>query len=416
MSNRAGRIGVIGGGIVGLAVARELLVRNHGLNLVVVEKEHALARHQTGRNSGVVHAGLYYTPGSLRSTLCQAGGRMLRSYCADRGLPFNQCGKLVVALDGDEAESLHSLQARAVENGLTGVRLVGPPEMAEIEPHVHGVQGLHSPTTAVVDFGRVAEALGDDIIRAGGTIRLGTEIRTLRTEGTGTTVRAELDDGEIIFDWVVICAGLHGDRLAISAGDEEQPRIVPFRGEYFELVANRNDLVRALVYPVPKPHLPFLGVHFTRHVDGSVSVGPNAVLALAREGYRRRQIEAATILDLLRYKGFRKMARTYWASGLSEFAGSASRRLYLRRAQRYIPELEASDLGNRSTGVRAQAVDRSGQLVDDFVVHRRGPVIAIRNAPSPAATASLAIASYVCDEFLDDLHGGTFDKSTLPRL
>jgi L-2-hydroxyglutarate oxidase LhgO len=403
MSKVAGRIGVIGGGIVGLAVARELLARNPGVNLVVVEKEQGLARHQTGRNSGVVHAGLYYTPGSLRSTLCQAGGRMLRSYCADRGLPFNECGKLVVALDDEEAQGLRSLEARAIENGLTSVRLVGPPEMAEIEPHVRGVLGLHSPTTAVVDFGKVAEALADDVIRAGGTIRLGTAIRSLRADWTGRTVRAELDDGEIVFDWVVICAGLHGDRLAISAGDEESPRIVPFRGEYYELVADRSDLVRALVYPVPKPQLPFLGVHFTRHVDGSVSIGPNAVLALAREGYRRRQIEAATILELVRYEGFRKMARTYWASGLSEMAGSVSRRLYLRRAQRYIPELGASDLGARSAGIRAQAVDRNGQLVDDFVVHRRGPVIAVRNAPSPAATASLAIASYVCDEFLDDL-------------
>ena len=403
MSKMAERIGVIGGGIIGLAVARELLARNPGLNLVVVEKETALAQHQTGRNSGVVHAGLYYTPGSLRATLCQAGGRMLRSYCDDRGLPFDQCGKLVVALDQAEAESLRSLHVRALENGLTDVRIVGPPEMAEIEPHVQGVLGLHSPTTAVVDFGKVAEALADDIIRAGGAIRLGTEIRSLRTEGVTKTVRAELHDGEITFDWVVICAGLHGDRLAISAGDEEDPRIVPFRGEYFELVAGRTDLVRALVYPVPKPRLPFLGVHFTRHVDGSVSIGPNAVLALAREGYRGRQIEASTVRELLGYEGFRKMARRYWASGLSEMAGSASRQIYLRRARRYIPELEPSDLGARSAGIRAQAVDQNGQLVDDFVVHRRGPVIAVRNAPSPAATASLAIASYVCDEFLHDL-------------
>jgi (S)-2-hydroxyglutarate dehydrogenase len=399
----AGRIGIVGGGIVGLAVAREMLARDPGMNLVMVEKEPALARHQTGRNSGVVHAGLYYLPGSLRSTLCQAGGRMLKSYCADRGLPFNRCGKLVVALDQAEAESLRSLHARALENGLRDVRLVGPAEMAEIEPHVRGVLGLHSPTTAVVDFGKVAEALADDIIRAGGSIRLGTEIRSLRTVGVSRTVRAELDDGEIIFDWVVVCAGLHSDRLAISAGDEEDPRIVPFRGEYFDLVADRSDLVRALVYPVPKPQLPFLGVHFTRHVDGSVSIGPNAVLALAREGYHKRQIEASMILELLGYQGFRKMARKYWASGLSEIAGSVSRRIYLRRAQRYIPELKASDLGARSAGIRAQAVDRNGQLVDDFVVHRSGRIIAIRNAPSPAATASLAIASYVCDEFLDDV-------------
>ena len=218
-----GRIGVIGGGIVGLAVARELLARYPGVNLVVFEKEHALARHQTARNSGVVHAGLYYTPGSLRSTLCQVGGRMLRSFCADRGLPFNECGKLVVALNDEEAENLRSLHARAVENGLMSVRLVSPPEMAEIEPHVRGVLGLHSPTTAVVDFGRVAQALADDIIRAGGTIRLGTAIRSLRADDTGKTVCAELDDEEIIFDGVVICAGLHGDRLAISAGDDKRP-------------------------------------------------------------------------------------------------------------------------------------------------------------------------------------------------
>jgi L-2-hydroxyglutarate oxidase LhgO len=403
MSKVPYRIGVIGGGIVGLAVAREILDRNPGLDLTVVEKEHALAQHQTGRNSGVVHAGLYYTPGSLRSTLCQVGGRMLRSYCTDRGLPLNECGKLVVALNSDEAEILRSLEKRAVENGLTTVRLVGPPEMAEIEPHVRGVLGLHSPTTAVVDFGKVAEALADDIKQAGGTIRLRAAIRSLAADDTDGTVRAELDDEEITFDWVVICAGLHGDRLAISAGDEESPRIVPFRGEYYDLVTDQKSLVRALVYPVPKPDLPFLGVHFTRHIDGSVSIGPNAVLALAREGYRRRHIERATVSELLRYDGFRKMARTYWASGLSEFAGSASKRLYLRRAQRYIPELTASDLGAKSSGVRAQAVDRNGQLVDDFVVHRRGPIVAVRNAPSPAATASLAIASYVCDEFLGDI-------------
>jgi (S)-2-hydroxyglutarate dehydrogenase len=403
MSRVGESVGVIGGGIVGLAVARELLARNPGMNLVVLEKEHALARHQTGRNSGVVHAGLYYKPGSLRATLCQAGGRMLKSYCAARGLPFDQCGKLVVALDDQEADRLRSLQARAIENGLTDVRLVGRPEMAEIEPHVQGVLGLLSPTTAVVDFVTVAEALADDIVESGATIRVGAEVRSLRTNGSGSSVRAEVDEDEILFDWVVICAGLHADRLAISAGDVESPRIVPFRGEYFDLVEGRRDLVRGLVYPVPKPELPFLGVHFTRHVDGSVSVGPNAVLALAREGYRRSQIEAAELLELLRYEGFRKMARTYWASGLSEFAGSASKHLYLHRAQRYIPELQASDLGHRSAGIRAQAVDRDGQLVDDFVVHRRGPVVAIRNAPSPAATASLAIASYVCDQFLEDL-------------
>jgi L-2-hydroxyglutarate oxidase len=401
MPEIAKRVGVIGGGIVGLAIARELMSRNPGLNLTVVEKESALAQHQSGRNSGVVHAGLYYTPGSLRATLCRKGGGLLKSYAAERGLPYRECGKLVVALDDHEAGILRSLHARAAENGLTSARLVGPTEMLEIEPHVTGVLALHSPTTAVVDFGQVADAFADDIVRSGGTIHLGTTIRSLHTEAGGV-VRAQLDVGELAFDWVVICAGLYGDRLAISAGDEEDPRIVPFRGEYYELVAGRRDLVRALVYPVPDPDLPFLGVHFTRHVDGSVSVGPNAVLALAREGYRKRDVDLATIRELLAYGGFRTMARTYWASGISEFAGSASKRLYLRRAQRYVPELVASDLGARSAGIRAQAVARNGQIVDDFVVHRHGRVIAVRNAPSPAATASLAIASYVCDNYLTD--------------
>jgi L-2-hydroxyglutarate oxidase LhgO len=402
MPSAAKPIGVIGGGIVGLAIARELLSRHPGSDVVVVEKEPALAQHQTGRNSGVVHAGLYYTPGSLRTTLCRAGGRMLKSFCAERGVPFEECGKLVVALDDDEAVALRSLHARAIENGLAGVRLVGRSEMAEIEPHVQGVLAIHSPTTAVVDFRLVAEAIADDIVQAGGAIRLGTTVRSV-CPGAGGGVRAQLDDGELAFDFVVICAGLHGDRLAITAGDAEDPRIVPFRGEYFELVPSRRSLVRALVYPVPKPNLPFLGVHFTRHVDGSVSVGPNAVLALAREGYRRRDVEAATIRELLGSQGFRRLARAYWASGLSEIAGSASKRLYLHRAQRYIPELRASDLGARSAGIRAQAVDRNGRLVDDFVVRRRGRVVAVRNAPSPAATASLAMASYVCDNYLGDL-------------
>ena len=397
------RIGVIGGGIVGLAVARELLVRNPTADLVVIEKESALAQHQTGRNSGVVHAGLYYPPGSLRSTLCQAGRRQLKSYCLDRGLPFDECGKLVVALDDEEVASLRTLHARAIENGVTDARIIGPAEMTEREPHVRGVLGIHSPSTAIVDFGHVASALARDVIDAGGAIRLATPIRSLSAGREGRDVRAELDDGELVFDWVVICAGLQGDRLAISAGDQEEPRIVPFRGEYFELAEHRRDLVRALVYPVPKPQLPFLGVHFTRHIDGSVSIGPNAVLALAREGYHRRQAEWTTIIELLKYRGFRKMAATYWASGLSEMAGSLSRRIYLRRAQRYIPELRAADLGTRSAGVRAQAVDLDGQLTDDFVVHRRGRVIAIRNAPSPAATASLAIAAYLCDTYLREV-------------
>jgi L-2-hydroxyglutarate oxidase LhgO len=402
----SGRIGVIGGGIVGLAVARELLVRNPGVDLVVVEKEPALARHQTGRNSGVVHAGLYYPPGSLRSTLCQAGRRLLKSYCLARGLPYDECGKLVVALDDTEVVSLRSLHARAIDNGVTDARIVRREEMTELEPHARGVLGLHSPSTAIVDFGQVAESLARDVVEAGGAIRLETAVRSISAGGEGQLVHAQLEDDELLFDWVVICAGLQGDRLAISAGDREEPRIVPFRGEYFELATDRRDLVRALIYPVPRPQLPFLGVHFTRHIDGSVSVGPNAVLALAREGYRRRQVEWATVLELLRYRGFRKMARTYWAAGLSETAGSVSRRLYLRRAQRYIPELRASDLGAKSAGVRAQSVELDGQLTDDFVVHRKGRVVAIRNAPSPAATASLAIAGYICDNFLGDLQLG----------
>ena len=395
------RVGVIGAGIVGLSLARELTRRLPGAQVTVLEKEPIVGSHQTSHNSGVVHAGIYYQPGSLKAHLCRRGAKLLKTYCDEHAIPFRECGKLVVALDDDESASLRALHDRADSNGVTGLELMDSRRIRSIEPHVRGVLGLFSPSTAVVDFHTVANSFARDVISSGGSVRCGFEVTSLVQLGKEVIARSPSDEHR--FDRLVICAGLHGDRMATMAGDVDDPRIVPFRGEYFHLPHHRRHLVNALIYPVPNPRTPFLGIHFTRHIDDSVSVGPNAVLALAREGYRRRDMTARDVGDMLAWPGFRKMTRSYWLTGASEMVSSASRRRYLGQARRYIPELEIGDLVGPSAGVRAQAVDRNGQLVDDFAVHRVGLATAIRNAPSPAATSSLAIADYVCDEYLGDL-------------
>ena len=398
------RVGVVGAGIVGLAIARAVARGLPEAVVTVVEKEATIGAHQTSHNSGVIHAGIYYPPGSLKAELCRRGGALLKEYCSDRSIPFRECGKLVVALDDDEASALRGLHRRATTNGVDGIELLDGRAIAEIEPHARGVLGLYSPRTAVVDFHRVAASFADDVTASGGSVRCGFEVVSLEDTGQEIIVRSATD--ELRVDRLVVCAGLHGDRIAALAGDSDDPRIIPFRGEYFHLPGHRGHLVNALIYPVPDPRTPFLGIHFTRHIDDTVSVGPNAVLALAREGYRRRDIGARDLRETLAWPGFRAMARSYWATGVSEMVGSASRRRYLARARRYLPELELGDLSSPTAGVRAQAVDRSGALVDDFAVHRVGLVTAVRNAPSPAATSSLAIADHVCREYLGDLPFG----------
>jgi L-2-hydroxyglutarate oxidase LhgO len=386
---------VVGAGIIGLAVARRLLELRPGSAVTVFDKEPEVGRHQTGHNSGVVHAGLYYPRDSLKARLCRRGVGLLRDYCADRGIEYVECGKTVVALTGDEVPRLRDIQERATHNGVPGLRWLDPAGIREHEPHVTGVAGLHSPTTAIVDFGAVTRAYAADVTAAGGVLRLGTAVEALQR--TGDVVHLEAAGERHTFDHVVVCAGLQSDRVARLAGDDPEPAIVPFRGEYLTMRADRADLVRGLVYPVPDPRYPFLGVHFTRRVDGRVDIGPNAVLATAREGYRRSDLRPRDLVETLAWPGFRKLARQHWRMGAAELRGSLSRRAFVAGARRYLPELTVADVDGRHAGVRAQALDRDGSLVDDFRISRLGRVTAVRNAPSPAATSSLAIAEHLVD-------------------
>ncbi len=396
----APRIGVVGAGILGLAVARRLGELRPDAAVTVFEKEDAVARHQTGRNSGVVHAGIYYAPGSLKATLCRRGGELLRAYCAERALPFEECGKLVVALDESEFGRLRELERRGTANGVPGLRRLAGDELREVEPHAAGIAGLHSPTTAITDYGAVARAFAADVEAAGGRVLLGAAVTGIARRNGVVRVETAADAFEL--DRLVLCAGLQSDRVARLAGDEREPAIVPFRGEYFRLRPEREALVRGLLYPVPDPAYPFLGVHFTRRVAGGVDVGPNAVLALAREGYRRRDVRARDLAETLASRGFRALARRHWRRGAHELRGSLSRRAFAAEAARYVPEVSAADLVPAPAGVRAQALDPDGSLVDDFRIHRLGPVTAVRNAPSPGATSSLAIAEAIADAVLAD--------------
>ncbi len=385
---------VVGGGIIGTAVARRLLAERPDAEVTVLEKEDRLAAHQTGRNSGVVHAGLYYEPGSLKATLCRRGVALLKEFCAEHGLPYDEVGKVLVALDGAEEERLGAIAERARANGVPGVRVIDRAELRELEPHVTGIAALHSPTTAIVDYVSVTERLAADARAAGATVRTGFEVAAFRS-ADGEVVVAGTSGEEVVADRVVLCAGLQVDRLARLAGDDDAPRIVPFRGEYYALTPEKRALVNGLVYPVPDPRYPFLGVHLTPRFDGEVLVGPNAVLALAREGYRWRDVSPAELAAIARFPGFRRFARQHWRTGLAEMRGSLSKKAYTAAARRYVPELTVDDMVPAAAGIRAQALESDGSLVDDFRITRRGAVVAVRNAPSPAATSSLAIAEHL---------------------
>lgn len=389
---------VIGGGIVGIAVARALSMRGIG-EVTVFEKEPRLAAHQTGRNSGVVHAGLYYKPGTLKARLCAEGRERIRDYCLEKSLPYREAGKLVVALDEGDLPALAEIEARSIAGNVPGLtRIDDPAKLHEIEPHVAGIAAVHSPRTAVVDYAAITEAMAQDVRAAGGTILLGQEVTGLTAEGPGVRVRTAVS--EHAFDRVIACPGLQSDVVARLAGADPSPKILPFRGEYWELSPKRNHLVNGMIYPVPDPAFPFLGVHFTRGVYDSVHVGPNAVPALAREGYGWGRISVRDTLESLRWPGARPLARQYWKMGLDAAAESLLKPLYFSRARRFIPDLQMSDLTARSVpGVRAQAWGRDGSLLDDFAVDQRGPVTLLRNAPSPAATSSLAIADYLIEHY-----------------
>ena len=382
---------IIGGGIVGLATALRLLEARPDLRLGLLEQEQELAGHQSGHNSGVVHAGLYYAPGSLKARLCREGRDDLEAYCTSNGIPIEQTGKLVVALTEDELPRLEALRDRATANGVPGLELVGPDRIRELEPHAAGVRGLWSPSTGIVDFRRVALAYADDVRSRGGTIWTGRRVTGLDQRPGELVVRTTV--GDLVAGAVISCAGLWADRVAALTGDDgrDAPRIVPFRGDYYTLAPDARDLVRGLIYPVPDPRFPFLGVHFTRRIDGAVWAGPNAVLAFSRTGYRRHDISIPDLAGTLAYPGFLRLARRYLRTGLAEMWRDWSKAAFVRELQRYLPELRPDQLTFGPSGVRAQALARDGTLVDDFDLAGSGRVLHVRNAPSPAATSSLAI-------------------------
>ncbi|MBU3673578.1 MAG: L-2-hydroxyglutarate oxidase [Solirubrobacteraceae bacterium] len=393
------RLVVVGGGILGLAAARLATVEGFADEVVVLEKEPAPATHQTGRNSGVVHAGLYYEPGSLKARLCRRGVGLLSDYCAANGVPWEDCGKVLVAADAVEAARLEGIAERATANGVPGIEILDRAGLAAVEPHASGVAALHSPTTAITDYAAVARSFAREVEGAGGQVRTG--VRAVRVEQPGGPA-VVLEGGErVAGDRVLVCAGLQSDLLARASGRPADPAIIPFRGEYWALRPQRAGLVRGLVYPVPDPGLPFLGVHLTRCVDGRVLVGPNAVLAGAREGYRRRDIDRAELRRSLAAPGLRRLVARHPRAVAAELGRSGSRRLFARGAARLVPGITAGDLEPSVAGVRAQAVDRDGTLVEDFRLESAGGVAWVRNAPSPAATASMAIA----EELLGQLSG-----------
>lgn len=386
---------VVGGGIVGLATARELLLRRPGARVAVLEREHTFGFHQTGHNSGVVHAGIYYAPGSEKAVLCRRGVGLLAEFTATRDIPFEECGKLVIALDESEVPALEELHRRATANGVPDLEMVDAAGIRELEPAAAGHRALWSPHTGITDYGAVVAALAEDIETRGGSAHTGIEVRDFDRRGGGVRVVTSL--GDLRAGLVVLAAGAQSDRLAQAAGDDRGPRIVPFRGEYHRLRPGRESLVNGLIYPVPDPQYPFLGVHFTKTVGGEVLVGPNALLALSRYGYTWGDIDVRDIADMLRWPGMWRLVARHWRAGVDELVRSLSVRAYARDAARYVPDLEPADLLPAPAGVRAQALDRDGSLVDDFRISVLDGVVAVRNAPSPAATSSLAIAERIAD-------------------
>jgi L-2-hydroxyglutarate oxidase LhgO len=396
MPDWSGDIAIVGGGIVGLATAREMLRRRPGARLSVIEKEPSVGEHQTGHNSGVIHSGIYYTPGSLKARLCVAGAQDMMRYCDEKEIHWKRCGKVIVATNDAELPRLQALYERGMENGVPGLRMIEADELREREPYVRGVRALWSPNTAIVDYLRVALSYADDIREMGGEIRTNHEVLDIRRGADSTLLSTT--GGDIEARLVITCAGLQADRVARMTGAPKEPRIVPFRGDYYILRPERRYLVNSNIYPVPDPRFPFLGVHFTPRMNGDVWLGPNAVLAFAREGYHFSTVRPRDMADLVTNPGFRSFARQHWRTGASEMARDLSRKRFLESLQAYIPELTAEDLIPGPGGVRAQALSPEGKLVDDFVINRGRNILHVRNAPSPAATSSLQIAKLIADE------------------
>lgn len=397
-------VAVTGGGIVGCATALALTEAHPGLKLVLLEKEGRLAAHQTGHNSGVIHAGLYYRPGSLKAQNCTLGREALYAFCAEHAIPHERCGKVVVAVDERELPALDELERRGRANGLDGLTRLDAAQVREREPHAAAVAGLFVPQTGIVDYTRVTEVMGELVRRRGGELRLGTRLH--QAQGRADGVRLATSAGEVRARVLVNCTGLHCDRVARRCGVEPGVRIVPFRGEYYLVKPERRDLVRHLIYPVPDPTLPFLGVHFTRMIDGALEAGPNAVLAWKREGYRWSDISPTDLLDTLAFPGFWRLAGRFWKIGAAEYRRSFSKSTFVASLQRLVPEVGRQDVARGGAGVRAQAVDRDGKLVDDFRIVATERMVHVLNAPSPAATASLSIGKVIAGEVTKLLAAG----------
>jgi (S)-2-hydroxyglutarate dehydrogenase len=388
-------VAIVGAGIVGLAAAMKLVVHRPQLRVVVVEKEAGPARHQTGHNSGVIHSGIYYQPGSLKARTCLDGARQLLEFCREQEIPFELCGKVVVATEPDEIPRLQELHRRGMANGVSGLRLLNPEQLRDIEPHAVGIQALHVANTGIIDFSRVAQTYAHIFEERGGTLLLNHQVRSLKCASSG--IRLDTSRGMLATKALINCGGLYADRLARMAGLRPPCRIVPFRGEYYALKTARRHLVRHLIYPVPDPRFPFLGVHFTRMLDGRREAGPNAVLAWAREGYRKTSLHLGELAETLTFPGFWRLVGRYWRPGAQEMLRSYSKTRFLRALQRLLPEVAADDLEPGGSGVRAQALDTEGRLLDDFAILKAPRSVHVLNAPSPAATSSLAVADHILE-------------------
>lgn len=401
------QVAIIGGGIVGLATAWQLTRRYPGVSVVVLEKEAEVGAHQTGHNSGVLHSGIYYKPGSLRAQNCRTGKRAMEEFCAEHGVPYDICGKVIVAVAEAELPLLERIYQRGQENGVR-CELVGPERLKELEPHAPGLRAIHVPEAGIVNFQAVARKLAELIEAAGGEVRCGARVRDVRE--ASSPIALETTAGDFTADYVVACAGLQSDRVAKLTGVAPATKILPFRGEYYELKPEAQHLCRNLIYPVPDPNFPFLGVHFTRMIEGGVECGPNAVLAFAREGYRKTDIKLGDLCEALAYRGFRRMAWKYWRKGAAEMWRSWSKRAFVKALQRLMPEIRGDQLVPGRTGVRAQAVAPDGTIVDDFVIQAEGRIVNVLSAPSPAATSSLNIGKLVVETLGEQLGPHTNPK------
>jgi L-2-hydroxyglutarate oxidase len=386
-------ITIIGAGIVGLSTAYKILEQKPGLKVRILEKEQEISKHQTGNNSGVIHSGIYYMPGSLKAKNCIHGYKLLLDFCDRNDIEYDICGKIIVAVEENEIHGMESLYKRGIENGLEGLKLLKKEELKDFEPHVSGLAGIRVPQTGIIDFKKVSEKLADDISGKGVEIHFNQKVTGIDTENKKAIIKTASQSYESKI--VINCAGLYSDKIARFSHKDVNVKIIPFRGEYYKIKPEKKHLVKNLIYPVPDPNFPFLGVHYTRMIDGGIEAGPNAVLAFAREGYKKSQINPAELLETLTWPGFLKVASKYWKTGFGEMYRSFSKKAFTRALQKLIPEIHAGDLETGGAGVRAQACDRSGGLLDDFLIYESEYAINVCNAPSPAATSCLAIGETI---------------------